>query len=826
MDVSRCAARSDSSPSRHGNGGRYAGQAALATFAAVGCALLALLVTAAPARAQDGGVPAQLTVTIVPPSGAAAPPPTGSVIVAIDGSPLLSLRLGGGIARLTSITPQLSVALMVLGRRVTIGYSGDSNYEASTGISVTLPTRSVLTIAARPRDTAAPAIEILSPGDGARYARGEAVAASYACRDPGDRSAVTTCDGPVASGGALDTPSPGTFTFTVKTADALGNAESRTVTYEVGDETAGPGEPASAPPAPTTASSNDVSGGGAHGSPTPPAAPPVVAPAGAGVQPPSPSPASSSLTQRSGPAPPASVTGAQNPAAPTAGASDAASASPVGQALAAYDPRSDPVKTLGILVAAFTLLQLGTSTGGLALARGAGGVVRATARRDSSSDGRGRRQQAPGPGSNPKPGFVYRSVDVKFLGAGLGAVAIGDRSRTWSWPGTERLDALGATLPARLARRSPLLARVAADGTYLRAILGSASLLGLLAGLALGVAALRDTGGDALPPAAALTIAIAVLGVLDAAAGLVAVLIFTIGVLALGGVDSSADLRLTLTLGALWFVVPVLAGAARPLRRPPTRRLEQSWDRAADFVIASLVGAWAVQKLVLALPGLAGKDLPIAEHADTAAFCVLAALVVRLAAETITAHLYPRRLDMTEAGDVPQPGSLQRLGASALRTAIFVFFAYIVVGTSWQLWAGAALFVVPQVLAVYEERFPNSPGLFRALPKGLVRLVLMLFVATAVGALLLRTMDEHSDTFLADSFVVLALPGFLLALLSLFGREGDQPAIGWGKRIAGIAILALGILLVLGLLLRADGRARSPASRRCCRYPDSPANAS
>jgi len=30
----------------------------------------------------------------------------------------------------------------------------------------------------------------------------------------------------------------------------------------------------------------------------------------------------------------------------------------------------------------------------------------------------------------------------------------------------------------------------------------------------------------------------------------------------------------------------------------------------------------------------------------------------------------------------------------------------------------------------------------------------MLFAATAIGALLLRTMDEHSDTFLADSFVL------------------------------------------------------------------------
>jgi hypothetical protein len=108
--------------------------------------------------------------------------------------------------------------------------------------------------------------------------------------------------------------------------------------------------------------------------------------------------------------------------------------------------------------------------------------------------------------------------------------------------------------------------------------------------------------------------------------------------------------------------------------------------------------------------------------------------------------------------------------------------------------------VIPQVLAVYEEWFPNSPGLFRALPKGLVELVLMLFVGTATTALLISTMNEDAETFIANAFVLLALPGFLLSLLQLFGRDGDEPEIGWGKRIAGVGLLALGILLVLGLL--------------------------
>ena len=848
MHVSPRPVRSYRAPLRRGDRAASVRHAALVAMG-VACSLLCLSATVAPAAARAAGMRLQLTVTVVPPSGTGGPRPTGGVRIAVDGRQVLTLALTGAIAPVTALTPQLSAALKALGRRVTISYSGDSNYEASTGLSVTLPTRRLLTIVARPRDTAPPEVEIVSPADGARYARGEAVVARYSCRDPDGRSAVTTCDGPVASGQALDTAPAGTFSFTVTSADALGNAATRTVTYEVGGTGAGassapgttgsgagggapgpsgsPGSPAAPPATPVTpggsapggsAPGGSAPGGSAPGGAAPGgAAPGGSAPAGpapagsalggsapaglaptvAGVQPQRRSSARPSPTPRVGTSPSRSRAGSRHPAAPNAAAGDAVTRA-VEQVLAPYDPRSDPAKTLGILVAAFTLLQLGASTSGLAFARGAGGVVRTASRRDARGSGPRERRHA---AETPKPEFGYERLRVKFLGAGFGAVAIGDRSRTWHWPGTQTLDAVSAALPARLARRSPLLARVAADGTYLRAILGSASLLGPLAGLVLGVAALRDTGGAALPPAATLTIAIAVLGVLDAAAGLIAVIVFAIGVLVLGGVSSSADLRVMLSLAALWFVVPVLAGAARPLRRPPSRSVAESWDRGADFVIASLVGAWAVHEIVLALPGMAGAQLAIAEHAGTAAVCVLAALAVRLAAETIASHLYPRRLDVSEAGQVPQPGKLQRLGASALRATLFVFFAYIVAGTSWQLWVAASLFVTPQILAIYKERLPNSATLFRTRPRGLVRIVLMLFVATAIGALLLHTMDQHGEHFLADSFVILAIPGFVLALLPVFGREGRRPATGWGKRMAGIAILAAGILLALGRLL-------------------------
>lgn len=766
-------------------------------------ACVVLTIAGAPATARGQGAPVSAGVTVVPPSGApsSAPVPTGSVSVSLDGRELARLSLDGGVtAPLRRATPLLKVTASLLGREVTVRYLGDANYEASDATTVTFPAPGGVQITVTPRDSRAPTIELLSPGDGVRYGRGEEVVAIYGCADPDARSAVTRCEGTVPAGRPVDTSRPGTHAFTVESEDAVGNASSLTVSYTVADSASTGSPPPSAAPPPAAPSAPAPSSGAV--SPVDGLAPASVAAIGAAAieaAPPSGpggTPATGAPGQAGAGADPEDVVEAN---APELGAATAPSAP--------YDPRSEPEKAIGVMVAAFALLQLGAGRGGLALASrsgaGAGRARRGRAgrrRADRARSGGG--DESGGPASD-SGGVVYESVDVAFLGAGLGAVALGDRSRTWGWPGTRVVDRLGATVPARLAPRTPLLARVLADGTYLRAVLGSASLVTIVAGFALGGVALGDTGGDAIPPAAWLAIAIAVLGVLDAAAGLAAGLTFLGGTLALGGVDSGADLRLMLGLAALWCVMPILAGAMRPLRRAPTVGLDQSWERATDFVLASLVGAWAVQNIVLSLPGLAGVELAIADHADTAAYCVLAALLARLGLETIAAFHYPRRLDVTEPPDLADPGAAQQLAACALRAALFVFFAYVVAGFGWQLWVAAALFVVPQALGVFADRFPNFEALYRVLPKGLVETVLMLVVGSAVGLLLVSLMNEDSDSFLADSIVLLAMPGFVLSLVRLFGRDGDEPRIGWLKRLGGVALLVLGILVALGVVLAA-----------------------
>jgi hypothetical protein len=421
----------------------------------------------------------------------------------------------------------------------------------------------------------------------------------------------------------------------------------------------------------------------------------------------------------------------------------------------------------------------------LALA-GSGGVVAAAAARPSQST------QADKPRKQGRVAFIK----VKYAKWATAGIAPGDRSRTWRWPATTRLDRWSFDLPQRVAPVSPLLARLLADGAHLRAMLGSAALLLPVAGAVLGAVAVLDVSGHAAPPSLILFSTICVLGVLDALTGIAAVTAFVVGVLVLGGVHSADDARVLVGLAGAWFVAPLIAAEVRPLRRAPSHSAAEQWDRFADVVIAALVGAWAVQKIVTALPGLAGRPLEIAAHADAIALVVLVAMAARWCAESVVANLYPRRLALVMALTVPPSPIRQRLVATALRTVLFVFVAIAFVGQRWQLYVGAALFMVPHVLLSYESRLPNWPRLYTVLPRGMVKVVVVLLAATGLGWLAKHNIHDPVQ-LLGDAFVLLAIPGVVVSSLDVLGRQGVQRRLRWWDRAAGTALLGVGVLFVL-----------------------------
>jgi hypothetical protein len=263
-----------------------------------------------------------------------------------------------------------------------------------------------------------------------------------------------------------------------------------------------------------------------------------------------------------------------------------------------------------------------------------------------------------------------------------------------------------------------------------------------------------------------------------------------------GGIVDADSIRTLLGLAALCFAAALIASAARPLRREPSQTPMDRWDRVADFVIASLVGAWAVQKMVGALPGLAGVELPIAADANIIATSVLAAMIVRMLAETITANWYPRRLGAVHTSQLPRPARSQRLVMAAVRTGLFLFVALAFIGARWQWAVGGVLFAIPQVVTIYEDLFPRSERLYRRLPRGIVKTVLMLIVGALVASVVFGG-GGNKDDVIANAFVILSLPGLVLSGLDLIGRDGEPRQLGWIDRFGGVAILGLGVWLVL-----------------------------
>jgi len=268
----------------------------------------------------------------------------------------------------------------------------------------------------------------------------------------------------------------------------------------------------------------------------------------------------------------------------------------------------------------------------------------------------------------------------------------------------------------------------------------------------------------------------------------------------LSGNAGDADaVRTLLGIGVLWFAVALIASAARPFRRPAATTASERWMRAGDWVVAPLLGAWAAQKMVVALAGLAGRTLPFAAMADETALLVLVALLARMALESLCAAWYPDRLQTVAPEKIPFSGPAQRVAATGLRAGIFVLAAAAFLGNVWQLWVGTAMFAAPQLLKIVEHRFPNHPAVYRVVPKGVVKTVVMMVLGTWFGRWVAGVVDDPAR-LLADGFVILALPGFALSLVDLVARDGADRELGGRDHVVGAAFVATGVLLALGIV--------------------------
>ena len=424
-----------------------------------------------------------------------------------------------------------------------------------------------------------------------------------------------------------------------------------------------------------------------------------------------------------------------------------------------YTPTQEPERNTEVIVSALVML----------------GALAATRRRDD----RGSADIA--------------EIAVKFNTANHDAKA--DR---YVPPAISRVDEMSRRWPTRMTRVSPMLSRVIDDGVYLRAMTGSFWMLLPPIGVVLGLLAAVETGFEVLVPPLLVVLLLLALGCLDAFSGFLAAATFGIACLVGGGITTGDDVRGLLGLWVLAFAAPLASSAARPFRRRKTGHLDR-WNRLVDFAQVTLFGAWAAGTVFGALPALVGVKPEFADRVGAVQLTALVVLAARFGLESLSTRVTPRRLAEIERDGAVAASDAQQLASAVVRAAVFAFVASVFVGNGWVLWVGTAIYLAPKLVSAVNEKLPNIVTIHRWLPRNVLKVVVMLFVARWWTTIITSPSMEPL-TVIERGFVFAGVPGLILTALGWFGRSGATWRSTPVSRIGGTVLLVFGVLVVLGIV--------------------------
>ena len=435
-----------------------------------------------------------------------------------------------------------------------------------------------------------------------------------------------------------------------------------------------------------------------------------------------------------------------------------------------YDPLSDPETTKGLQLAAFAALAALT-----------------TIRRNEKQDDEDQDQES------------LQSVSSGALKLLKNDPGKGDLSKSWDNRFTDETDFAFVSLAHRFNRFSPLLTRTVQDGNTIRAIIGSWAGLLMPIGLILGIVAAVNTGGQALPPAWGIVALIMAVAIYDAFAGFIAGTVFFLAALLTGNITNRPEFLTAIGVMVLFFAPALLASAFRPFRRL-VRSQDDMWERITDYALGTLLTFWVITKMVAAMNGLARLELPITEYGTELALLAAGLLLFRIWLEDIAVEHYPMRLRALHV-EIKKPSQTQKIRSLVFKIFVFFIMAAPFVGSLLNLVLGTILFAIPQITALSLE--DNLPKKKLYLPKGVFKTVVMIFVM-ALAANVIEGAFSTPAAFLKWSFVVMALPGFILHYLDAIT---DTPETDWkttenGRkiyRIGGVIIFVLMVLVVKGV---------------------------
>jgi hypothetical protein len=449
--------------------------------------------------------------------------------------------------------------------------------------------------------------------------------------------------------------------------------------------------------------------------------------------------------------------------------------------IVAYSPMDDPAGVAGTVVTA------------LALAAAAGATGRS---------GSGKKSQAEAQESTD--GGSVSTVDVQLRGFKSTESGVGDQLAIVSASWFSFMDKPTHNAAVATSKFSPLLSTLISDGAYLRALLGSLTIPLAIVAIGTGFTSAISLEGAILPPSAVTVGVIAMLGVFDSLAGFLGMLTFIATALALGQEHTAADVRMLMGVMLIGFGPILLANGARKFRREKMQSFEDVWERAIDLAVGSFLAGWSVLAMVSVLPALAGLTLPIANSAKSIGLLIGGATVLRILLEEATVRYVPTRLNRIHPTEVPDSSVLQKIFAITVRASVFMFVSVAFIGFEWYLFAGTLLFVIPSLIALKSDRFPNYPILYQIIPSGIPGLIFSLVVGASTVKIINSFVGD--DPKLAKlAFVLVPLPLLTVAILSMFGREPKSNDVRWYLRPSLRNLYRVGGTIAFLLVLHLTG---------------------
>ena len=443
-----------------------------------------------------------------------------------------------------------------------------------------------------------------------------------------------------------------------------------------------------------------------------------------------------------------------------------------------YEPTSDPVGTASIALVAFAVASSLLSFG------------------SNKFD------------ENPASTHGDNQDSMGDLGS-VSAAKLAERERPHAW-GDRRwyinttlfnsLDELSTSVARGISGFSALLARTILDARYLRAVVGNLAWISIPAALVVSFIGLNQIDNQALPFELLPLVILMCIGIFDALAGFFGAFLYLNFIFANGNFTSKEAVFTGLGVSLIFFAPGLIASKFRPLTRS-VKNFTNLWERATDYVLASLLTGWSVSKLVGALPGLSKLTLPIVDHANQIGLIAGVVVAVRLLIEEIAWYLYPARLSKLTT-ELKKPGLVQEIRAILFKTGIFYLLAEPFIGFNKYLLAGCGVFVLPQLLNLISHKFPKVNLLDQIVPRGAFRIVFFSFVSIFAVSYL-KTLNLTPSDFILTSFVFLPLPALAFAFIDMFSGQRPfditkNPRFRYIYRTFGLVILGILLIIISG----------------------------